>query len=453
MSQSTRTDSYGLALSTGSDLAAEHYRDGVALMLSAWPGAADLFEATLREDPGFALAHAALARLDAFAARPADAVRRITIAGQLAAEGASERERSHVEVFRRALTGKSQDALTLALDHADQWPRDVIILGMPLGAFGLFAFSGMAGHDQARVDLCQRHEHHFAADDWWFLTNQGWSLVENGDVSRGRGMLERAHDIRAHNANGVHALLHALYEAGAHEDAEALISAWLPGYDRSGLLHGHISWHAALSALDRGDAQSAMAVYLGSVQPSVSQGAPINVVTDGASLLWRLDAYGHQAGDEHWRDLAAYAHRAFPRPGHGFTDAHMGLIDAALGQAAAVEQRCSALEAMIAEDAYPTGTVVPGLCRAALAFRAQDFAGCVSILSPLLQSVVRIGGSGAQRDIVEETLLVALMSGGETDRAKQLLDQRLHRRPSSRDMNARRILPTATQGSPYTPLS
>jgi hypothetical protein len=42
-----------------------------------------------------------------------------------------------------------------------------------LGAFGLLAFSGMADHDQARVDLCERHARHFAPDGWWFLTYGG----------------------------------------------------------------------------------------------------------------------------------------------------------------------------------------------------------------------------------------------------------------------------------------
>jgi hypothetical protein len=54
-------------------------------------------------------------------------------------------------------------------------------------------------------------------------------------------------------------------------------------------------------------------------------------------------------------------------------------------------------------------------------------------LEPVRGEVSRIGGSGAQREIVEDTLLVALMRGGEAVKAKDLLDERLHRRPSPRD--------------------
>ena len=47
--------------------------------------------------------------------------------------------------------------------------------------------------------------------------------------------------------------------------------------------------------------------------------------------------------------------------------------------------------------------------------------------------VARIGGSGAQREIIEDTLLLALIRSGEATKARALLDERLHRRPSPRD--------------------
>lgn len=169
----------------------------------------------------------------------------------------------------------------------------------------------MADHDQARVDLCERHADQFSADDWWFQTYYGWALAENGEVRRGRTLLERAYALRSENANGVHALAHALYEAGAGDEADKLITGWLPSYDRSGLLHGHISWHAALVAPERGDADAALAIYTDQVQPAVSKGMPINVVTDAASLLWRISAYGHDVPDGLWRQVSDYARPRF----------------------------------------------------------------------------------------------------------------------------------------------
>src|SRR5262249_41418463 len=205
--------------------------------------------------------------------------------------------------------------LEKTLAHLDTWRRDALIFSLPLGAFGLFAFSGMADHDQARVDLCEKHARHYEANDWWFLTYRGWSHAENGAVRLGRGLAQQGFELREENANAVHALSHAMYEEGAGADAETLLEGRLPRYNRSGPLHGHIAWHSALVALERGDAERAIGIYLQHIQPSVSLGMPINIVSDSSSFLWRLQAYGHQVPAGLWEAAAAYANPKAPNAG------------------------------------------------------------------------------------------------------------------------------------------
>jgi hypothetical protein len=231
-----------------------------------------------------------------------------------------------------------------------------------------------------------------------------------------------------------------MFEGGAGEDADRLIAGWLPGYHRTGSLHGHIAWHAALIALKRGDPQRALAIYTEYVQPSVSAGMPINVVSDAASLLWRLHAYGHEVPARLWEEAAAFAKPVFAKAGFPFADVHMAILAAAMGDKAAVEQRAAALTALVEAKALPAGPVVPAICRAALAFAEQDYPGCVRILEPVAAEVVRIGGSGAQREVVEDTLLLALMRSGKSAKARALLDRRLHRRPSPRDAHWQSLL-------------
>lgn len=436
----TRSDDYGLPLSTGSDPATAAYRDGVRLMLSAWPGAGERLDAAIAIDPDFALAHAARARLHAIFAEGAAAKAAVERAAALVASRGTERERSHVDVLAHAVSGRPKEALARAIGHLDRWSRDVVVLSLPLGAFGLYAFSGMADHDQARVDLIERHAAQFDADDWWFLTYRGWALAENGEVARGRAMLERGLERRRENANGAHALAHAMYEGGAGEDADALIKGWLPGYDRSGILHGHIAWHSALVALERGDPAAALAIYDTHVEPSVSQGMPINIVSDAASLLWRIGAYGHAVPEGSWDTIGAYAATKFPNAGHAFVDAHMAMIEAMAGDRAALHARVAALDTLAANGTIGAGTVVPTIGRAMLAFADADYARTIALLEPAARDVARIGGSGAQREVVEDTLLVAYMRAGETAKARGLLDRRLHRRPSPRDARWRESL-------------
>ncbi|MGH7155336.1 MAG: hypothetical protein ACREF3_15530, partial [Acetobacteraceae bacterium] len=125
-----RLDHRGLPLSTASDLAAEQYRDGVDLLLSGWPGAAEALEKAVAADPDFALAHAARARLHVISAEPAEARARIAAAAAIAARHGTERERSHVEILSLAINGDGAKALERALAHLDTWPRDVLILSL-----------------------------------------------------------------------------------------------------------------------------------------------------------------------------------------------------------------------------------------------------------------------------------------------------------------------------------
>jgi Tfp pilus assembly protein PilF len=425
-------DRYGLLLSTSSETAAKAYRDGVDLMFSAWPGAGETLDAAIAADPEFALAHIARARHHFIHADVKAAQAKVASARELVARNGTAREKSHVETLALGMEGQSAQSLKLALAHLDEWPRDAMIFVLPMGAFGLFAFSGMADHDQARVDLSERLAKHYG-DDWFFLVNYGWAHTENGDVGRGRAITQRGFEGRRANANAVHALAHAMFEDGSGNDAEALITEWLPTYDRTGLLHGHISWHQALVALEQGDAARALAIYAERVQPKVTTAPPLNSVTDGASLLWRLLAYGHAVPKQLWDEAAAHAERSFPKAGIPFADMHMALVAAATGNRDGLAQRVAELEKRLAGGKLAPGPVVPAICRGVLAFAEGDYAGCVRTLEPVAAEVVRIGGSHAQREIIEDTLLVAFIKGGEPAKARDLLDRRLHRRPSSRD--------------------
>jgi len=425
-------DRYGLTLSTASSEAASAYREGVDLLLSAWPGAAEAFDRAIAADPEFALAHIARARIHSFYQQGDVARKKAALARELVAQRGTLRERSHIETLALAVEGQTAAALGQALAHLETFPRDAIVMSLPLGAFGLFAFSGMADHDQARVDLCERFAHYYG-DDWWFLTYHGWSLTENGEVARGRAMTERAFGLRRANANAAHALLHAMFEDGSVADADALVTQWVPGYHRSGILHGHIRWHQALGALEHGDATRALAIYADVLKPSVTSAPPINAISDGASLLWRLQAYGHDVPDEFWREADAFAQGAFPKSSIAFADVHMALFAAATHDQAALQARLAVIEQRVAEGRLAAGPVVPTICRAMHAFAGEDYQTCIRQLAPVLDDVVRIGGSHAQREIIEDTFIVALMRGGELFRARTLLDRRLHRRPSPRD--------------------
>lgn len=66
------------------------------------------------------------------------------------------------------------------------------------------------------------------------------------------------------------------------------------------------------------------------------------------------------------------------------------------------------------------------------AFREADYRRTIDLLLPLRHEIVRIGGSHAQRGLVDETLLAAAIHAEDWRLARSLLAERLARRPTAR---------------------
>jgi hypothetical protein len=423
-------DLYGLQLTTKSSSAAASYREGVDRLLSAWSGAGEAFDRAIAEDPNFALAHSARARVHGIFGEAAEARAKAAHARSLAAN-ATQREQQHAAIIAFIFEGQAAAALSGAEQHLQDFPRDALILSLLLGAFGLYAFSGRADHDAARVAVCERHARHYG-EDWWFLTYLGWSYTEAGNSVRGRALTERALTLRNANGNAAHALSHALFEQGETAGGDAFLTEWLPAHQGASFLNGHLWWHLALLALDEGDADGALRIYENNISSAISDAPPLNLFTDATSLLWRLSLANARSLESHWRDVAAYGARAFPRARAHFADIHFALAAAATGDGA-ISQRLAAMEALHAAGQLVSGRTAIDLCRGIHAFGQGEYDKAIAILEPLIPDVVRVGGSHAQRELYEDTLIVACLRAGQGEKARGLIGARLHHRPSKRD--------------------
>ncbi len=423
-------DRYDLPLTTSSDRAAAHYREGVDCMLSAWHGAEDAFDKAIMEDPCFALAHIGRARLHQLNMEGGKARAMAAKATELAA-GATPREIRHVEIMAAVIESKPKLAVSGAEAHLDEYPRDAQVLSMLLGAFGLYAFSGRPDHDAAKLAVCERVARHYG-EDWWFIGYLGWSHTEAGNLATGRELSERAMSLRSANASAAHGLSHAMFEQGDMEAGRGFLSQWMPAHDRQSFLHGHLAWHVALSLLDAGDLDGALAIYEQHIKPAGRPYPPLNIFTDGASLLWRLALAGKDGLDSHWRDMVAYGEQYFPQAGAHFADVHFALA-AAMTDSGALDMRLSQLEGRAADGKLAPGRAAIDLCRGVRAFAQGDNESAIGLLEPAIAELPRIGGSHAQRELWEDTLIVALLRAGQGDRAAKRISARLDRRPSARD--------------------
>jgi pentatricopeptide repeat protein len=202
-------------------------------------------------------------------------------------------------------------------------------------------------------------------------------------------------------------------------------------YDPQASQYCHFAWHQALFALADGQYTRVHELYERDIRPALGQTR--TSMYDAASLLWRVSLYGSTTEPLPWSDVCSLAGTLSARPGMAFNDANAALALAGGGDAAALGRLIDGLRALEAAGHPTAGTVVLPLVQGVAAFAQGDYAETIRQVEPVLGQVVRIGGSNAQREVFEDTLLEAYLRAGRYDEAETLLRKRLGRRASARD--------------------
>lgn len=157
---------------------------------------------------------------------------------------------------------------------------------------------------------------------------------------------------------------------------------------------------------------------------------------DASALLWRLLLDG-EPDEGRFAALAdAWATKTDGRPWYAFNDLHAVMALVGAGRITAAEQVVERLAgyvhqggtgtnvAMTAEIGLPTS-------RAIVRFGQGRFDDVVDELLPIRRVLQRFGGSHAQRDVLQRTLLEAALRSDRLDLARSLLSERLAVRDTS----------------------
>src|SRR5258707_1873451 len=416
------TDRYELPLSTASSAARDAYVEGCAAKLTMYPGAIEGFDRAIAADPGFAVAHAARAQLLLERGDAAAASASMAAANSLAA-GVSARETSHIAFVGLLSAGDAEAALSALRPDLNAWPRDALVLGTTAFTNGLIGSSGRAGQKRTLLDLLDKLAPSYG-DDWWFTAHHGMALSENGRRDAARPKIDRSLAQNPKNPWAAHARAHLSYEEGDANAARAFLASWLTTYPRDGSLYSHLNWHLALGELEAGDAAAAFRLFRQAFAPDVHSGPPRGKVNDAVSFLWRWELAGHPRDTAAWRMMHDFANSAFPRAAAAFSDLNIALAQAGAADDAALEARARQIDELARQARYPSGPFVPAVSRAFAAFERRDFSAAIAALEPIAGELERLGGSRAQLDLVEFTLLKAYLGADRLDDARRMLSMR-----------------------------
>lgn len=423
-------DCRGLDITAASEDAVKAFDKLIVSYLSINASAGPNLKATLDLDPEMPLANAmkcyffmlmATGPLQQRAQKAAAEARTL-------AEGATPRERMHIEAAEHWAHGRKRAAIATWEAILVENPLDV--LALRLAHHGHF----YEGDGQNLRDTVTRRM--FA----WTPDTPGYGYVK-GMQAFGH---EETHDFDTALKAGVEAVEHIpenpwAIHAVAHvhemrDDPDSGI-AWIkknePGWTTANNFRYHVWWHRMLMHLDLGEYEEAFRLYDEDLWDPDSD-EYLDLVNDAAVLL-RLELHGQDVGDR-WLALAEKCKGHTHDQSLAFIDVHHAISLSAAGKGDEKEL----LDAMQAyagshgdDNARVTDAIGLPLARAMVAYKAGEFDAVVETLLPIRYHLFKLGGSHAQRDLFNMVLIDSTLKSGRINVAKMLVSERLGRLPNN----------------------
>jgi tetratricopeptide (TPR) repeat protein len=388
-------------------------------------------KAALARDPSFALGATAIAALFLVGGFRADhaEVKGALKAARAAAGRATPRERLHLEAVETWAEGRLRDAAAVYEEILVDFPTDALALRLAQDAYFLMGQSAAMRDSVARVLPEWRDDDPLTS---FVLGARAFGLEESGDYLGAEAAAREALRRNPADAWAAHALAHVFEMTGRPEEGAAFLQASREDWEAAHFMAGHNGWHLALFLIDLGRVDEVLVGLDRHMLPALANDAALDRI-DAASLLWRLELEGVDVGArwapvrKHW---AAHVHDH----ALAFNDLHLAL--ALAGEPKLAAMLGDSLDAYAREGEGDNALVMRQVGRplidAMLNFAKGDYAEAVEGILPLRYEVWRIGGSHAQREIVDLTLLAAAERAGETRLARALVAERAALRPTAR---------------------
>jgi tetratricopeptide (TPR) repeat protein len=341
----------------------------------------------------------------------------------------NEREQSHFAALSHLVQGSRAAAVAVLDRHLMRYPFDLVAhQGAALTDGFLGRFHWVRDRSARALPFWSKDQPGYGT----LLAMHGFGLEEAGDYSRAEDESRAAAELEPLSFWPHHTVAHVMEMTGRPEDGLGWMAAREALWSTPGHLNQiHIWWHKALFHLELGQYDAALALYDG---PMRATQRPVALsLTNATALLWRLDALGCDIGGR-WQEQAALWQDHADGKCLVFTDIHAAMAELRSGREPRVERRLKAMRETAAGGLEAAGlyrTVGIPLVEGLAAFHRGAWVEAVELLLPIRFDLWQIGGSHAQRDVVDWTLTEAALRAGQRDIALSLAYERLGTRPRS----------------------
>ena len=418
------TDLHGLTLTGASRVAADLYEQSVAAYQCYAGDPITPLETAIADSPAFVMAHVMKAYLhligsnaEAFAVgvQAFETVRRLP---------ATDREQGHVAAVGSLIAGELRAAQRFLEDVAIAHPRDV--LALQVGQ----TIDFLLGDSRMLRDRIGRALPSWTADMPGFHAVQGclaFGLEETGLYDRAEAAGRLALDLEPRNGWAKHAVAHVMEMQDRRAEGVAFMRADIPNWTENSFFAIHNWWHLGLFHLGLGEVDTVLELFDGPIFGSRSNLA-LDML-DAAAMLWRLELMGVDVGAR-WGAIADL-YETQPRGQYAFDDTHAMLAFTAACRRDQADALIAAQHAALSgpgDNAMFVREVGLPVVRAISAFGDGKYRECTDLLRGVRSGSARFGGSHAQRDLIDLTLIEAARRGGDTGLETALLAERANAR-------------------------
>ncbi|MFG2140796.1 tetratricopeptide repeat protein [Streptomyces sp. NPDC048650] len=421
-------------MSDTGDEALVHYEQALDDLLFFRPEVVDSTRSVLASSPRSAMGQAMAAYLGVLGTEEKDATAaRSAFTGFLSGldeATLTRRERMHLAAATAWLNGDIHGAGRILGELSVAYPRDVLAL------FAGHQHDFLTGDAQRLRDRIGGALGAWDADDRHhgpLLGMYAFGLEESGHYERAEETGLAALAQHPHDVWGIHGVAHTYEMRGRFTDGIRFLDARTKDWSAGTLLTVHTWWHYALYALERGDTARVVEIYDSAIHHDATPAAAMQLL-DAAALLWRL-YLAREDQSERWARLAdAWESRADVAH-YAFNDVHAVMAYVGAGRIAQAERLVRDRQDWVAGAAAGvsnhamTAEIGLPVSRALIAYGQGEYGRATDLLLPLRHRLNDFGGSHAQRDAVQRTLVEAALRAGRAELARTLLSERIQLRP------------------------
>jgi len=338
---------------------------------------------------------------------------------------AGDRERGHLRAIERLVDGHWREAGRVLEDVSAAYPLDTLALQ---AGHQIDFFTGDARMLRDRIARALPHWSASVPGHHAVLGMYAFGLEECGEYGRAEEIGRRCVALERRDCWGWHAVTHVLEMQNRSADGIEWLRGDTDAWAKDSFFAVHNWWHLALFYLERGNVAEVLQLCDG---PIFGDRSPLVLnMLDASALLWRLSLRGVDLGDR-WDAIADSWGPAAGAGNYAFNEFHAMMAFVGSGRAQAQQVVIDALRTAAAGAADPAAFAREVGLDASLALQAFGqgrYAETVRLLRPLRSYAHRFGGSHAQRDVIDLTLIEAANRSNQKALASALATERLARR-------------------------